>query len=145
MAATAYHCRAVPAFPSPARLPLNERIYKFLEQVCPEPRYKVLQRLNLRTKSPYYMPSPDVMEYGKWVEADERLSRKQLRYSWRKCFPSRKRLLQSDRLFRLFDSGIRAGRNAAYALFRPVRPIDCYLIDLPAASQTEMQTRVVAR
>ncbi len=48
-----------------------ERMYEFLKQVCPEPPYKVLQRLNLRTKSPYYMPSPDVMviEYAKWVEA----------------------------------------------------------------------------
>ena len=48
-----------------------ERIYKFLERTCEEPAYKVLQRINLQMKNPYYMPSPDVMviDYAKWIEA----------------------------------------------------------------------------
>jgi Uma2 family endonuclease len=50
---------------------LCERLYKALEQVCPEPKYKVLQRINLRLKSTYQMPSPDVMviDYGSWIDA----------------------------------------------------------------------------
>lgn len=57
--------------PKPPHYDICERVYKFLEQVCPEPTYKVLQRLNLRTQNPFYMPSPDVMviDYAKWVEA----------------------------------------------------------------------------
>ena len=48
-----------------------ERIYDFLRQVCPEPRYKTLQRLNLLMKSTEQMPSPDIMviDYAAWVEA----------------------------------------------------------------------------
>lgn len=48
-----------------------ERLYEALMQVCPEPNYKVLQRINLRLKSTYQMPSPDVMviDYASWVDA----------------------------------------------------------------------------
>ena len=48
-----------------------ERLYKALEQVCPEPEYKVLQRINLLLKSTIQMPSPDVMviDYASWVAA----------------------------------------------------------------------------
>jgi Uma2 family endonuclease len=57
--------------PKASHYDICERIYKFLEQTCPSSVYKVLQRINLQLKSPYYMPSPDVMviEYAKWVEA----------------------------------------------------------------------------
>jgi Uma2 family endonuclease len=50
---------------------LCERIAKFVEQVCPEPAFKVLQRINLRLKTTYEMPSPDVMviDYSAWVDA----------------------------------------------------------------------------
>jgi Uma2 family endonuclease len=48
-----------------------ERIAKFVEQVCPETAFKVLQRINLRLKTTHEMPSPDVMviDYPAWVEA----------------------------------------------------------------------------
>lgn len=48
-----------------------ERLHEALKQVCPEPKYKVLQRINLRLKNTYQMPSPDVMviDYGSWVDA----------------------------------------------------------------------------
>ncbi len=50
---------------------IAERVYKFLEKVCPEPRYKTLQRLNLRMQSTNQMPSPDIMviDYALWIEA----------------------------------------------------------------------------
>ncbi len=59
--------------PQASHYDICERIHNFLEQACPEPTYKVLQRLNLQMKSPYYMPSPDVMviDYAKWVEAQK--------------------------------------------------------------------------
>jgi Uma2 family endonuclease len=48
-----------------------ERLLKALEQVCPEPKYKVLQRINLRMKSTIQMPSPDLMviDYQSWIDA----------------------------------------------------------------------------
>ena len=48
-----------------------ERLYEALKQVCHEPKYKVLQRMNLRLKSTFQMPSPDVMVIGypSWVDA----------------------------------------------------------------------------
>ncbi len=48
-----------------------ERLYEALKQVCLEPKYKVLQRINLRLKSTFQMPIPDVMviDYASWVDA----------------------------------------------------------------------------
>ena len=48
-----------------------ERLQEALKQVCPEPYYKVLLRINLRLKSTYQMPSPDVMviAYASWIDA----------------------------------------------------------------------------
>ncbi len=48
-----------------------ERLLEALKQVCPEPDFKVLQRINLRLKSTIQMPSPDLMviDYPSWVDA----------------------------------------------------------------------------
>lgn len=57
--------------PKASHYDICERLYEFLKQTCPAPAYKVLQRINLQLKNPYYMPSPDVMviDYAKWIEA----------------------------------------------------------------------------
>ena len=50
---------------------IAERLYKFLEQVCPEPRFKTVQRINLRLRIADQMPSPDVtvFDYQAWIDA----------------------------------------------------------------------------
>ncbi len=48
-----------------------ERLHNFLAQVCPEPRFKTVQRINLRLRIADQMPSPDVavFDYQAWVDA----------------------------------------------------------------------------
>jgi len=57
--------------PKAAHYDICERLYEALKQVCPSPDYKVLQRINLRFKSTYQMPSPDVMviDYASWIDS----------------------------------------------------------------------------